>query len=91
MYILVGGHSTCADKMHSTNKAHLSAVIGLQVLEAQGQTIVSPSDRSQLHPLLIPLARHKDSVAKNTSQSENGGILYTCLLRWPDITSRVSS
>lgn len=50
--------------------------IGLapQVLEAQNHEIVSPSDRSNLHPLVIPLAVQQPSQG----QSEP---MYTCLLR----------
>lgn len=42
-----------------------------QVLEAQGQSAVSPAQRQGLHPLAIPLAQ------------QPGGEL-TCLLRWPE-------
>ena len=45
----------------------------MQVLEAQKQSIVLPSDRSNLHPLVIPLA-----VQLDNGQSET---VYTCLLR----------
>lgn len=50
---------------------HLGAL--LKVLEAQKQSIVLPSDRSNLHPLVIPLA-----VQLDNGQSET---VYTCLLR----------
>ncbi|PSC67647.1 Cyclin delta-3 isoform 1 [Micractinium conductrix] len=43
----------------------------LKVLEAQGQSAVSPAQRQGLHPLAIPLAQ------------QPGGEL-TCLLRWPE-------
>ncbi|KAL4545571.1 hypothetical protein Ndes2526B_g00234 [Nannochloris sp. 'desiccata'] len=44
----------------------------ISVLQAQGQTAVAPSDRSGLHPFLVPL-----------TEASNGGPL-TCLLRWPE-------
>lgn len=44
----------------------------ISVLQAQGQTAVAPSDRSGLHPFLVPL-----------TETSNGGPL-TCLLRWPE-------
>ena len=34
----------------------------LRVLQAQGQTLVSPADRLGLHPLTIPLARAEESA-----------------------------
>lgn len=43
-----------------------------QVLEAQGQALVAPSDRAGLHPLLVPLAL------------EAGSGRVTCLLRWAE-------
>lgn len=46
----------------------------MQVLEAQKQSIVLPSDRSNLHPLVIPLAVQQ----VDDGQSET---VYTCLLR----------
>ncbi|GAX75565.1 hypothetical protein CEUSTIGMA_g3008.t1 [Chlamydomonas eustigma] len=45
----------------------------IKVLQAQGGRKVLPSDRSGLHPLLIPLA--SDGSESN---------LVTCLLRWPE-------
>ncbi|GIL56818.1 hypothetical protein Vafri_12127 [Volvox africanus] len=42
----------------------------MRVLEAQGGTSLSPSDRRGLHPLLVPLSARGDDV--------------TCLLRWPE-------
>ena len=53
----------------------------LQVLEAQGQSIVAPSERSGLHPLVVPLSSGSDKA--------EGGDSITGLLRWPDSTSRV--
>ena len=44
------------------------------MLQAQNHELVSPSDRSHLHPLVIPLAAHQSSHR----QSER---VYTCLLR----------
>ncbi|DBA77568.1 TPA: hypothetical protein ACH3X1_009374 [Trebouxia sp. C0004] len=46
----------------------------LKVLQAQSLTIVQPSDRSNLHPLVIPLSAH-------SSKDEESDITYTCLLR----------
>jgi hypothetical protein len=43
----------------------------ISVLQAQGETAVAPSNRSGLHPFLVPL-----------TESSNGGPL-TCVLRWP--------
>ena len=53
----------------------------LQVLEAQGQSIVAPSERSGLHPLVVPLSSGSDTA--------DGGASITGLLRWPDSASRV--
>lgn len=55
---------------------HSTQVFSLkpQVLEAQNHEIVSPSDRSNLHPLVIPLA------AQQPSQGQSDP-MYTCLLR----------
>ena len=52
----------------------------LQVLQAQNQEVVSPSDRSKLHPLVIPLAVRQPS----NDQSEP---VYTCLLRQVTLSS----
>ena len=52
-------------------------ILAAQVLEAQGHTIVPPSDRKGLQPLLIPLSSRKSPK----------GPLYTCFLRWPDLSS----
>lgn len=41
-----------------------------QVLEVQGGKSLSPSERSGLHPLLVPLSAAGNDV--------------TCLLRWPE-------
>jgi hypothetical protein len=35
----------------------------LQVLEAQGHSLLSPSDRAGLHPLIIPLSTFEESAA----------------------------
>ena len=51
-----------------------------QVLQAQNQEIVSPSDRSNLHPLVIPLAVQQPS----NGQAEP---MYTCLLRQVTLSS----
>lgn len=48
-----------------------------QVLQAQGQTLVSPEDRAGLHPLLIPLAQQQPGP-------DQAGPTVTCLLRWPE-------
>jgi hypothetical protein len=44
----------------------------ISVLQAQGQSPVAPSNRSGLHPFLVPL-----------TEAPNGGPL-TCVLRWPE-------
>jgi len=44
----------------------------ISVLQAQGQTAVAPSERSGLHPFIVPL-----------TEAPNGGPL-TCVLRWPE-------
>ena len=46
----------------------------LQVLQAQSQTIVQPSDRSNLHPLVIPLSAQSCKNGESVTT-------YTCLLR----------
>ena len=58
----------------------LDILLGLQVLQAQNHEVVSPSDRSNLHPLVIPLAAHQPSQG----QSEP---VYTCLLRQVTLSS----
>lgn len=65
-------HGKLDEAFHSswTPRTGLSS----QVLEAQKHEIVSPSDRSNLHPLVIPLAAQQPSQG----QSEP---MYTCLLR----------
>lgn len=45
----------------------------IRVLQAQGGRMLLPSDRTGLHPLLIPLA--SDPAEPNQ---------VTCLLRWPE-------
>ncbi|CAL8470236.1 g9778 [Coccomyxa elongata] len=52
----------------------------LKVLEAQRQTIVPPSNRDGLQPLLIPLACHQSPAGPDEE-------VYTCFLRWPDLSS----
>lgn len=52
----------------------------LKVLEAQGQSAVSPADRSGLHPLVIPLAQQHGSGGSGGGASGE----LTCLLRWPE-------
>ena len=61
---------------HAAFRPSWTPEIGLasQVLEAQNHEVVSPSDRSNLHPLVIPLAAQQSSQG----QSEP---MYTCLLR----------
>ena len=54
-----------------------------QVLEAQGQRIVPPSDRGGLHPLLIPLAEQQQQP-QSPGGGSSSGALVTCLLRWPE-------
>lgn len=45
----------------------------LHILQAQGMVSVAPGDRSNLHPLAIPLA---------ASEEGNGEVI--CMLRWPE-------
>ena len=52
----------------------------MQVLEAQGHSLVQPSNRRGLHPLVVPLAVHHAPEGGNG----DGGESLTCLLRWPD-------
>ncbi len=49
----------------------------MQVLQAQGQSLVAPSDRSGLHPLLVPLTEQPGGA-------EQAATTVTCLLRWPE-------
>eukprot|EP00878_Enallax_costatus_P032447 GHUV01035657.1.p1 GENE.GHUV01035657.1~~GHUV01035657.1.p1 ORF type:complete len:287 (+),score=54.57 GHUV01035657.1:112-972(+) len=51
----------------------------LRVLEAQGHSLLSPSDRSGLHPLVIPLSTFDGSPAAAGSSSRS----VLGLLRWP--------
>lgn len=46
----------------------------LKVLEAQGHSVLSPSDRTGLHPLVVPLSTFND---------KDGGNGVLGLLRWP--------
>ncbi|WIA18097.1 hypothetical protein OEZ85_009575 [Tetradesmus obliquus] len=50
----------------------------LKVLEAQGHSLLSPSDRAGLHPLVIPLSTFEEPAAGKRS---GRGVLG--LLRWP--------
>lgn len=70
-------HSQCIKDI-AAQPAHLEAL--LEVLQAQNHKIVSPSDRSNLHPLVIPLAVQHPS----NGQSEP---MYTCLLRQVTLSS----
>lgn len=50
------------------------------MLQAQNCEVVSPSDRSNLHPLVIPLAAHCSSPGQLEP-------VYTCLLRQVTLSS----
>lgn len=62
--------------LHAAFRSSWTPKTGLasQVLEAQNHEIVSPSDRSNLHPLVIPLAAQQPSQGQLEP-------MYTCLLR----------
>ena len=56
----------------------------MQVLRLQGQEIVSPDQRSGLHPLAIPLSKGRPLHASQDDESStDSDEVYTCLLRWP--------
>ncbi|KAK9809015.1 hypothetical protein WJX72_007933 [[Myrmecia] bisecta] len=55
----------------------------LKVLNAQGHEIVSPADRTGLHPLVVPLSKHAVQPAPGDA-SVIGNETFTCLLRWPE-------
>ena len=59
------------------------AILGMQVLKLQGQEIVSPDQRSGLHPLAIPLSRGAPPKHADSDCSITDNDVYTCLLRWP--------
>lgn len=57
----------------------------IQVLEAQQHSVVAPTERNGLHPLLIPLTRGPASLTGQLvgdSASAASGEVYVCLLRW---------
>lgn len=54
----------------------------LRVLQAQGQTIVSPTERALLHPLAIPLAKGPAPATQTTNAALRGPEAYTCLLQY---------
>ncbi len=60
---------------HSYDSHHL-------LLAAQGQTIVSPSDRALLHPLAIPLAKGPAPTSQTANAALRGPETYTCLLQY---------
>lgn len=51
----------------------------LKVLQAQGNTLLSPSDRANLHPLVVPLCE----VAPTGGATGSEGSQVVGLLRWP--------
>jgi hypothetical protein len=64
----------------------------LQVLETQGHSILSPSDRSGLHPLVVPLSTFGSQGAGMSSlrclqqlTAPNGRLGYRCMC-WPSGT-----
>lgn len=59
----------------------------MQVLEAEGQEIVSPDDRQGLHPLVIPLASGPGRPSQQEDAAISGDTAVTCLLRWPIASS----
>lgn len=58
--------------------ANLEAL--LRVLKAQGQTLVAPGDRAQLHPLAVPLACAPAPVSDTPNAAVRGKEVITCLL-----------
>ena len=68
---------------HTFLEQYLMHYGNTQVLKAQGQEIVSPDQRSGLHPLAIPLARGPAVDDASEDASISGDTVYTCLLRWP--------
>lgn len=54
----------------------------MRVLQAQGQTVVSPTERALLHPLAIPLAKGPATAAQTASAALRGSEAYTCLLQY---------
>lgn len=77
--VLLHCHRTTTEHARFMNEVACSSSWGpsidvlVRVLQAQGQSIVSPSDRWGLHPFLVPVSSHRD---KNNT--------LTCLLRWPE-------
>jgi len=57
-----------------------------QVLEAQGNTPLAPSDRQNLHPLVIPLCSGPlpTHAGESPDASVKGDSRVIGLLRWPD-------
>lgn len=54
----------------------------LRVLQAQGQTVVSPTERALLHPLAIPLAKGPAPVSQTANAALRGPEAYTCMLQY---------
>lgn len=52
----------------------------LRVLQAQGQTLVAPDDRAQLHPLAVPLACASAPASDTPNAAVRGEEVFTCLL-----------
>lgn len=54
----------------------------LRVLQAQGLTIVLPTERALLHPLAIPLAKGPAQATQTANAALRGPEAYTCLLQY---------
>lgn len=64
--------------LDSTQLANLEPL--LRVLQAQGQALVAPDDRSQLHPLAIPLTCAPAPISDTPNVAVRGDQVITCLL-----------
>ncbi|MEW5300547.1 MAG: hypothetical protein WDW38_009227 [Sanguina aurantia] len=58
----------------------------MRVLVARGEKPLSPSSRTGLHPLLIPLSLKPQQPGSSSSDGSSSGSseVVTCLLRWPE-------
>ena len=80
------------DALHAEHEKYLQEVgLGsrtqnleplMRVLQAQGQTVVSPTERALLHPLAIPLAKGPAPAAQTANAALRGSEAYTCLLQY---------
>ena len=89
-------HNPCAltsqDALHAEHESYLQEVgLGsrtqnleplMRVLQAQGQTVVSPTERALLHPLAIPLAKGPAPPAQTANAALRRSEAYTCLLQY---------